>query len=34
MSDIQPEASNEAELQEAFPAVDPGALPVGGRILV
>lgn len=32
--DIQPVASNEAELQEAFPAVDPGALPVGGRILV
>ena len=28
------EASNEAKLQEAFPAVDPGALPVGGRILV
>lgn len=34
MSDIQPEASNEAALREAFPAVDPGALPVGGRILV
>ena len=30
----QPEASNEAALQEAFPAVDPGAVPVGGRILV
>jgi co-chaperonin GroES (HSP10) len=30
----QPEASNEAALQEAFPAVDPGAMPVGGRILV
>lgn len=27
-------ASNEAELQEAFPAVDPGAVPVGGRLLV
>jgi co-chaperonin GroES (HSP10) len=27
-------ASNEAALQEAFPAVDPGAVPVGGRILV
>jgi len=27
-------ASNEAELREAFPAVDPGAVPVGGRILV
>lgn len=34
MNDNQPVASNEAELQEAFPAVDPGALPVGGRILV
>jgi co-chaperonin GroES (HSP10) len=30
----QPEASNEAALQEAFPAVEPGAVPVGGRILV
>jgi len=29
-----PDASNEAALQEAFPAVDPGALPVGGRVLV
>jgi co-chaperonin GroES (HSP10) len=28
------DASNEAALQEAFPAVDPGAVPVGGRILV
>jgi co-chaperonin GroES (HSP10) len=34
MSETQPVASNEAALQEAFPAVDPGALPVGGRILV
>ena len=34
MSDNQPVASNEAALQEAFPAVDPGAVPVGGRILV
>jgi co-chaperonin GroES (HSP10) len=34
MSDTQPVASYEAALQEAFPAVDPGALPVGGRILV
>ena len=33
MSD-KPEASNEAALQEAFPAVDAGAVPVGGRILV
>ena len=30
----QPEASYEAALQEAFPAVEPGAMPVGGRILV
>jgi len=34
MSNTQPEASNEAALQEAFPAVDPGAIPVGGRVLV
>lgn len=35
MSDTtQPVASNEADLRDAFPAVDPGALPVGGRILV
>lgn len=34
MSDTQPVASNEAALQEAFPAVDPGAVPVGGRVLV
>jgi co-chaperonin GroES (HSP10) len=33
-SETQPDASYEAALQEAFPAVDPGALPVGGRILV
>lgn len=33
MSD-KPEASDEAALQEAFPAVDPGAKPVGGRVLV
>ena len=33
-SETQPDASHEAALQEAFPAVDPGALPVGGRILV
>ena len=34
MSNSQPVASNEAALQEAFPAVDPGAVPVGGRVLV
>ena len=33
-SETQPDASHEAALQEAFPAVNPGALPVGGRILV
>ena len=33
MSD-KPAASNEAAMQEAFPAVDPGAVPVGGRVLV
>lgn len=33
MSD-KPGASNEAAMQEAFPAVDPGAVPVGGRVLV
>lgn len=30
----EPVASNEAALQEAFPEVDPGAVPVGGRVLV
>lgn len=30
----EPVASNEAALREAFPEVDPGAAPVGGRILV
>lgn len=34
MTTNKPEASNEAALQEAFPAVDPGAVPVGGRVLV
>ena len=29
-----PVASNEAELAWAFPSVDPGAKPLGGRILV
>ena len=29
-----PEASHEAELAWAFPSVDPGAKPLGGRILV
>jgi co-chaperonin GroES (HSP10) len=30
----QPEAANAAELAWAFPSVDPGAKPLGGRILV
>lgn len=30
----EPVALNEAQLQEAFPVVNPGAVPVGGRILV
>lgn len=34
MNDKEPVASNEAALQEGFPAVNPGAVPVGGRILV
>lgn len=34
MIDNRPVASNEAALQEAFPAVNPGAVPVGGRVLV
>ena len=29
-----PEVSNEAELAWAFPSVEPGAKPLGGRILV
>ncbi len=32
--ELMPDASNEAALREAFPEVNPGALPVGGRILV
>jgi co-chaperonin GroES (HSP10) len=27
-------AGNSADLQEAFPAVDPGAIPLGARVLV
>lgn len=30
----KPDASNEAALGIAFPKVDPGAVPVGGRIMV
>ena len=30
----EPEAFNDADLREAFPAVDPGAKPLGARILV
>ena len=34
MTTGNPEASNEAELAWAFPSVNPGAKPLGGRILV
>ena len=34
MNMSEPVASNEAELAWAFPSVDPGAKPLGGRILV
>jgi co-chaperonin GroES (HSP10) len=34
MSDSSTVASNDAELAWAFPSVDPGAKPLGGRILV
>ena len=34
MSESTTVASSEAELAWAFPSVDPGALPLGGRILV
>jgi len=34
MTTGNPEAFNEAELAWAFPSVDPGARPLGGRILV
>jgi co-chaperonin GroES (HSP10) len=34
MNDLLPASSHEATLEEAFPQVDPGAVPVGGRILV
>ncbi|MBU3734890.1 MAG: co-chaperone GroES [Candidatus Planktophila sp.] len=34
MTTGKPEASNEAELAWAFPSVNPGAKPLGGRILV
>jgi co-chaperonin GroES (HSP10) len=30
----EPEAFNDAELAWAFPSVDPGAKPVGGRVMV
>ena len=30
----EPVASNDAQLAWAFPSVDPGAIPLGGRILV
>lgn len=34
MSVTNPEALNKAEIDWAFPVVDPGAKPLGGRILV
>lgn len=34
MTMSEPVASNEAEITWAFPSVDPGAKPLGGRILV
>lgn len=34
MNMSEPVACNDAELSEAFPAVDPGAKPLGARILV
>tara|TARA_R110000868_G_scaffold105891_3_gene290746 strand:+ start:289 stop:726 length:438 start_codon:yes stop_codon:yes gene_type:complete len=34
MNMSEPVASNEAEIAWAFPSVDPGAKPLGGRILV
>lgn len=34
MTTERPEASHEAEMAWAFPSVDPGAKPLGGRILV
>lgn len=30
----EPEAFNEADVREAFPVVDPGAKPLGARVLV
>lgn len=30
----EPVASNDADLRDAFPAVDPGAKPLGARVLV
>lgn len=34
MSQIDLGASSEADLRDSFPAVDPGAIPLGARILV
>ena len=34
MKMTEPVAFNEADLQDAFPAVDPGATPLGARVLV
>jgi len=30
----EPVASNDAEMAWAFPSVDPGATPLGGRVMV
>jgi co-chaperonin GroES (HSP10) len=34
MTNDKPEACNDADLRDAFPAVEPGAKPLGARILV
>jgi co-chaperonin GroES (HSP10) len=34
MSMIEPVASDDAEMAWAFPSVDPGAKPLGGRVMV
>ena len=34
MKMTEPVAFNEADVRDAFPAVDPGAIPLGARVLV